>query len=131
MVTDKVSNLIVNIKNANMAGHATLQVPQTKLIESILNVLQKEGFIKSITKKGKKVSTRTLEVELSYEGKKPRITGVERVSKFSRRLYHSVNDIRPVQNGYGLMVYTTSKGILTGSDAKNQKVAGEALFKIW
>ncbi|HYC34455.1 MAG TPA: 30S ribosomal protein S8, partial [Candidatus Paceibacterota bacterium] len=82
------------------------------------------------SKKGKKV-VKTLEVELMYEEGKPRITDVERVSKFSRRVYQGAKDLKPVRNGYGIMVLTTPKGILSDKTARKEKVGGEALFKIW
>jgi small subunit ribosomal protein S8 len=72
-----------------------------------------------------------LELGLVYKGDMPKVTGAERVSKSSLRVYKGVKDIRSVRNGYGLMVLTTPKGILTDKEARTQMVGGEVLFKIW
>jgi len=130
MVVDPVSNFLAKLKNASLAGKASISVPSSKFIESIAALLKQENFIKDFSKKGKKV-VKTLEVELMYEEGKPRITDVERVSKFSRRVYQGAKDLKPVRNGYGIMVLTTPKGILSDKTARKEKVGGEALFKIW
>ena len=72
-----------------------------------------------------------IEVELIYPEGKPKIRGVKRVSKPSRRVYISYKDARPVKSGYGLAIITTPKGILTDSEARKEKVGGELLFNIW
>lgn len=128
---DSISDLIIKIKNANIAGHETVTVPYSKMKESILVVLEKEGYVQGINKKGKKVG-KFLEVGLVYEeDKSPKITGVTRVSKFSKRVYQKSKEIRPVRSHFGMLVLTTPKGILTDKQARKEKVGGEALFKIW
>lgn len=107
-----------------------MEVPQSKFIESIASLLKQEGFIKDFTKKGKS-TIKSLEVELLYEDGSPRITDVVRVSKFSKRVYKGSKDIKPVRNGFGILVLTTPRGILSDKLAKKEKVGGEALFKIW
>ena len=72
-----------------------------------------------------------LELGLVYKDNMPKVTGAERVSKSSLRVYKGVKDIRPIRNGYGLMILTTPKGILTDKEARSQMVGGEVLFKIW
>lgn len=130
MVKDTIADLISNLKSAGDAGVATLTTPYSKMRASVLELLQKEGFIKSFSKKGKKIA-KFLEIEILYIDKKPAITGLQRMSKFSKRLYKGVKDIKPIKSGYGIMVLTTPKGILTDKEARNQKVGGELLFKIW
>jgi small subunit ribosomal protein S8 len=130
MVKDGISDLIVTLKNGNLAGKETVTIPFSNLKAAVLEVLEKEGFISSVSKKGKKV-VKSLEVALKYNGKMPVINGAERISKFSKRIYKSVADIRPVKNGIGIMVLTTPKGVLTDREAKKHKVGGEALFKMW
>ena len=128
---DSIADLIVKIKNANLAGHETVTVPYSAMKSSILEVLEKEGFVSGISKKGKKIN-KFIEVGLLYEeDKSPKISGVARVSKQSKRIYHKAKDIRPVRSSFGLLVLTTPKGILTDKEARAQKVGGEALFKIW
>ncbi len=130
MVVDPISNFIIKLKNASLAGKALVSVPHSKMIESIATILKDEGFITSFTKKGKKV-VKTLEVEVKYEEGKPAITDVARISKFSKRVYKGAKEIKPVRNGFGALILTTPKGILTDKAARKQNVGGEALFKIW
>jgi len=131
MVIDPISDLIIRIKNASEAGKPSLVLPYSKFKEGVTNVLLKEGYIKSSSSKGKKIN-RYLELELMYnEDKSPRIKGVERVSKLSKRIYAKAKDIRTFHNGFGNIILSTPKGILTDKDARKEKVGGEILFKIW
>lgn len=118
------------MKNAGNAGHPTVLVPYSKFKESILGLLQKEGYVKSFSKKGKKIA-KFIEVELAYTGEEPKIKGVERVSKPSKRVYTKADDIRSVRQGYGMLVLSTPKGVMTDREARKEKVGGETLFKIW
>lgn len=127
---DTISDLLIRVKNAGNAGHATVLVPYSKFKEAVISVLQKEGFVKGFSKKGKKV-TRFIEVELAYVGENPKIKGVERVSKPSKRVYTKVGEVRSVRQGYGMLILSTPKGILTDKQAKREQVGGESLFKIW
>jgi small subunit ribosomal protein S8 len=130
MVTDPISDMIIRVKNANNAGKAAALIPYSKLKMEIMAVLEREGFVKAITKKGKKVR-KFIEVELLYNGKTPRIRDISRISKPSRRIYLKIKDIKPIKHGYGRLLLSTPKGILTGQEAKKAKVGGEALFAIW
>lgn len=127
---DPIADMLVNIKNAGNAGKGLALVPFSKMKESIASVLFKHGYIASYAKKGKKIA-KTLEIGVLFDGKTPRIAGVARVSKPSCRTYIGVPEIRPVRNGYGLMVLSTPKGIMTGDEARRAQVGGEVLFKIW
>jgi small subunit ribosomal protein S8 len=129
-MVDPISQIIINIKNANVARKATTTLPYSKLKESVLAVLKREGFIKDFAKKGKKV-IKTLEIELIYVDGKPRIEGVEQISKQSRRTYTKAKELKSVLNGYGALILTTPNGIMTDKEAKKAKVGGEVLFKIW
>lgn len=129
-MVDTISSLIINLKNANIAGKATVSFPYSKLREAILTTLEKEGYVKSVAKKGKKI-IKTIECELVYAEGKPRITNVEQVSKQSRRVYQGTKEIRSVRSGFGSLILTTPKGVLTDREARKEKVGGEVLFKIW
>lgn len=131
MVKDSIANLIIKLKNAGLAGKADLTVPYSKLGESILALLEKEGYIKSFKKGGSKNIVRNIEVELAYEDGKSKVEGVERVSKLSRRIYTDSKSIRSVRSGYGMLAISTPKGVLSDREAKKQNVGGEVLFKIW
>ena len=118
------------VKNASRAGKESVVLPYSKLKLSILECLVKEGYVKGVSKKTKKDQP-MLEVELLYTDKKPKVSGVERISKQSRRVYFSMKDIHTVKGGSGLLVLSTPKGILSGKSARAEQVGGEAMFKIW
>ena len=129
-MSDSISNLIIQIKNAARAGRPSISVPYSNLKLAIASILEKEGFLKLVTKRGKKVA-KSIEMELAYDGKIPRVHDVVRVSKLSRRIYQKAKDIHSVRQGYGRLILSTPKGILTDRQARKEKVGGEALFKIW
>ncbi len=127
---DPISDMIVRIKNATDSKKESVVFPYSKIKLAILEILQKEGYIKSFGKKGKKV-IKFIDVTLSYDGKDGRINGVKRVSKTSKRVYVGSKEINKVKNGLGTLVLSTPKGIMTDKMAREAKVGGEALFEIW
>ena len=127
---DQIANMMNMIKNGSRAEHEFIVVPYSKIKESIAECLVKEGFLKSVSKKTKK-GFPTLELGLVYVDGAAKVTGVERVSKSSRRVYKGVKEIKPTRNGFGLTVLTTPKGILTDKEARKAMVGGEVLFKLW
>ncbi|MDO8572899.1 MAG: 30S ribosomal protein S8 [bacterium] len=128
---DPIADMLVNIKNTATAGKSFALVPYSKLKFSIASILVDEGYLKSVAKRGKKAK-KFIELEVTYDiDKKPKISGVSRISRPSKRVYYGTGDVRPVRNGHGLLVLSTPKGILTGKDARKEHVGGEALFKIW
>lgn len=129
-MVDTIAQLIIELKNGNNAGKASVVFPYSKFRESILDVLKKIGYVGSITKKGKKV-IKSLEVELIYENGEPKISSVQQISKYSRRMYVKSTEAHPVRNGFGSLILSTPNGIMTDREARKAKVGGEALFKIW
>ena len=127
---DQLSNMIIMMKNASKANKESVILPYSNLKNAIAACLEKEGYIKSFAKKTRK-GFPVLEVELLYVDKAPKINDVERISKQSRRVYFGMRDINKVKGGYGILVLSTPKGILSGRDARKEQVGGEALFKIW
>lgn len=128
---DSISELITKIKNASARGLPSVTVPYSNMMMAIVEVLEKEGYVSAPSKKGKKVN-KMIEVGLIYDDKKkPKVLGVERVSKFSRRVYSGSKELKPVKSGYGKIILTTPQGIMTDKEAKKMKVGGELLFKIW
>ncbi len=130
MVGDPISNMIIMIKNASLAGKETVLLPYSKTKNAILECLAKEGYIKKVSKKNRKDHP-VLEVELSYTDKQPKITEAKRISKQSRRVYFKAKNIHLVRGGSGILVLSTPKGILSGMAARREQVGGEALFKLW
>jgi small subunit ribosomal protein S8 len=128
---DQISDMIIRIKNAQAVSKETVSFPYSKMKLAIAELLEKEGFVKSVAKKGKKVF-KSIEVELIYnEDGSPKVTEVSRVSKPSKRIYRPVTEIHSVKHGAGLLVLSTPKGILSGKQALKEKVGGEVLFKIY
>ena len=127
---DPISNMIVQIKNAGVVGRESVVLPYSKIKENIANVLVKEGFVKSVEKKSHKGHP-ALSIELFIENRTPKVKGVKRISKTSKRIYKKSSELRPIKNGYGLLVLSTPKGIMSGKDARKEKLGGEVLFSIW
>ena len=128
MVTDPISDLIIRIKNAGKAKKESVLLPYSKLKEAIAVVLVAEGYLKSAAKKK---TSPILEVVLNYHNGEAKIIDVQRISKSSRRVYKGFEDIHPTRGGFGKVIFSTPKGILTDRQAVKEKVGGEMLFKIW
>ena len=129
-MNDPISDLIIRIKNASNTGIDIISIPYSEVKYEISELLHKEGFVKSVNKKGKKVK-KFIEIGVLYKDGRPKVSGVKRISKPGRRVYKSVSLIKPVRQGYGMLVLSTPLGVLSGKDAKVKKVGGEALFEIW
>lgn len=129
-MTDPIADFLVRLRNASVVRRDVVVLPYSKLKNAVGEALLKRGFVKSVVKRAKKVGA-SLEVGLIYEGDKPKIKGVERVSKPSKRVYLGVKDIRKVREGHGALIISTPKGILSDAEARKEMVGGEALFKIW
>jgi small subunit ribosomal protein S8 len=130
MVTDPIGDMLAQIRNAGAVHKSAITLPFSKLRFAVATALVKHGYIESVVKKGKKV-IKSMEIGLLYVNDKPRISGASRLSKPSRRVYFAVKDIKPVRHGYGTLMLSTPTGILSGNEARKNKVGGEALFKIW
>jgi small subunit ribosomal protein S8 len=129
MVGDKISNLIIKLKNASKVGKTTADVALSNLNTDILKVLKAEKFISDFEANKK---DHTITVTLAYdESGDSKITDVKRVSKLSKRIYRSSDAIKPVKNGLGLSIVTTPAGVMTGRQAREKKVGGEVMFEIW
>ena len=129
MVTDIIGDFIIRIKNGNLAGKEVVSVYTSKNKEAIADALVRAGYIKSFSKNS---TGRMLDLVLNYKADKTsKITGVQRVSKPSKRIYQKSTDIRPFKSGFGAIILSTPAGILSNREAVKQKVGGEVLFKIW
>ncbi len=133
MTTDKIADAINRLVTANKAKKPTAVLTYSKFVDAVLAVLKREGYVGSATHKtaGEKKIMRGIEVELVYIDGKPRISGVRRMSIPSKRMYVSWDKARPVRQGYGRLVLSTPKGVMTDKEARKEKIGGEALFIIW
>ncbi|NTV22390.1 MAG: 30S ribosomal protein S8 [Candidatus Yonathbacteria bacterium] len=127
---DPIADMIIRIKNASMAGLPIANIPYSRMKHDIATVLEREGYVASVTKRAKK-ARKHIEIGIKYEGTKPRIHDVDRVSKPSRRVYVGVKDMHSVQNGHGSLILSTPKGIMTDKEARKNHTGGEALFIIY
>ena len=130
MMTDPISDMLARIKNACGRYFETVDIPSSKIKAGILGVLEREGYIngfKEITIDGRNF----LRVDLRYYEGKPVINMLDRVSKPSRRVYSKIKKVNAVYNGFGIYVLSTSKGIMSDAEAKEQNVGGEVLCKVF
>lgn len=129
-MTDPISDMLTSIKNALAVRNPTVSLSFSNLKYEIGKILEKEGFIENVEKRGKGMK-KTLEITLKYIEKKPAISGLKRISKPGQRIYCSWKKIRPVKSGYGIAIISTSKGLMTNKEARKQKLGGEVICEIW
>lgn len=128
---DKVSALIISIKNASLVNKKETAISFSKLNWNILKVLKSAGYIEDFEKKGE-IPKKIIIINLAYDReKKSKITDVKRISKLSKRIYRGYKELKPVKFGKGISVVTTPEGIITDREARSKKVGGEVLFNIW
>ena len=129
-MSDPVADMLTRIRNGGKAEFAKVDIPGSKLKLEMARVLKEQGYIKNYKfmeddKQG------ILRVYLKYMDGKPVIYGLERVSKPSRRIYKKSKEIKPVLNGLGISIISTSKGVMTDKQAREMNVGGEVLCNIW
>ena len=129
-MTDPISDMITRIKNAQAVEHPSLDVPYSRLKERIANLLVKHGFLEKSEKKFTKIK-KVIRLTIKYKDKKPFINEFLRVSKPSRRVYVGADKIKLSGRKKGMIVISTPKGIMTGREARKQKLGGEVIAKIW
>ncbi len=130
MVTDTLGDMLARIKNASLVRKAEVSLPYSKLCESVALVMAANNYLKSVTVVGEGTA-KNLVLKLQYVGNQPAIAGARRISKPGVRIYKSVSAIRPVLSGLGISIFTTSRGIMSGVDAKKAKLGGEVLVELW
>lgn len=128
--TDPIADMLTRIRNANSQSHATVDVPCSKTKKAIAEILLNEGFIKSmdIIEDG---LHKTIRITLKYDNKTKVLQGLKRISKPGLRIYASVEELPRVLNGLGIAIISTSKGIMTDKEARQQNIAGEVMAYIW
>ncbi len=126
-----VNRFINIIKNAQKARKEYVKFPYSNFDFSVAEILAKKGFIEAVAKKGR-LPKRIIEVKMKYdETGRGAIEGVRFWSKPARRMYTGYKSIKPVRQGYGAAIVSTSKGVMAADEARKQKVGGEILFEIW
>lgn len=127
---DPIADMLTEIRNAQVVNKDTVSIPFSNLKYEIAKILKREGFIEKIEKKEKKVK-KYIEITLKYSEKIPAISGLRRVSKPGQRIYLPAKKIKRVRGGYGIVVISTSKGLMTDKESRKQKIGGEVLFEVW
>ena len=128
-MTDPISDMLTRIRNAHLALLPTLELPHSRMKESIAGLLKHEGYISEFSVDGQKV--KKLKLKLKYDGKKPVITGLRRISSPGLRNYVSATEIPRVRGGLGTAIVSTSQGLMSGTQARKNNVGGELLCYIW
>ena len=129
-MTDPISDMLNRIRNAQAMLKERVDIPFSNLKYEIAKILEREGFIEKVEKKGKKAK-RIIEIILKYQDKIPKITGLKRISKPGQRIYLPVKKIKKVREGYVITIISTSKGLMANKEARKHKLGGEVICEIW
>lgn len=127
-MNDLIADMLARIQNAIMRNKEFVSVLNTNINRDILKVLKKEEMIKDFKLNE---DSRTVGVELLYENKEPVISKLQRVSKPGQRIYVTKKGIKPIMNGKGISIISTSQGVMSGSVAKSKDLGGEFICKVW
>jgi len=127
---DPIADLLIRIKNAQSTGCELVELPFSKVKFAVSKILEKEGFLAKVEKRVSK-NKEKLELKLKYNEKMPAIQNLKRVSKSGQRVYIKSEKIRPVRQGYGLVIISTSQGLMTGKEARKKRLGGEIICEIW
>ena len=129
-LSDPIGDMIARIKNAQERNHKKVELPSSNFKTKIANILKNEGFIKDF-KVNKENNKFLLLLELKYHSGNPVISTFERVSKPGRRIFSSANGLPKINNGLGIAIISTPKGVMTDIDARKQRVGGEIICKVF
>ena len=130
-VNDPIGDMIARIRNAAMRKRGKVLTPASKLRQHVLDVLAVEGYIRGYSLVQKPGEFPQFEIELKYFDDQPVIAEIARVSTPGRRVYSSIGDLKPVKNGLGISILSTSKGVMSDSTARDQNVGGEVLCRVY
>lgn len=128
--TDPIADLLTRIRNASMVGKSEVRLPNAKLKKVIADKLKKSGYLADVKVEPGKPRD-TLVVTINKPGENVTFTELTRMSKPGRRMYVSANDIPRVKSGRGIVLVSTSKGVITGQEAAKQRLGGEVLLKVY
>ena len=130
-MNDPIGDMIARIRNAQMRSRPSVTTPASKLRERVLEVMQEEGYIRGYSRTDYEDGKSEIEIELKYFDGKPVIRNLKRISTPGRRVYSSVDELPTVANGLGVAILSTSKGVMSDSQARRENVGGEVLCSIF
>jgi len=128
-MTDPISDMLTRIRNAHGALLPAIEMPHSKVKESIAAIMKKEGYIAEVSVEGKPL--KKLKLKLKYQGKKSVIEGLRRVSSPGLRRYVGATEIPRVRGGLGTAIVSTSQGVMSGTQARKNNLGGELLCYVW
>ena len=133
VTTDPIADMLTRIRNANSSKHKTVDIPSSNMKLAIANILLKEGYIKAVEEiESENNAQGIIRITLKYDEKGARIIdGLKRISKPGLRVYASKDELPKVLNGLGIALISTSKGIKTDKEARNEGLGGEVLAYVW
>lgn len=128
-MTDPIADMLTRIRNASSALLPTVEMPHSKMKESLARLLKKEGYVSEIAVEGDKIKSMTL--KLKYAGRRGVIEGIRRVSRPGLRNYVGSTEIPRVRGGLGVAVISTPEGVMSGSEARRKSLGGEVVCYVW
>ncbi|MGH6983078.1 MAG: 30S ribosomal protein S8 [Stellaceae bacterium] len=131
MMTDPLGDLLTRIRNAQQARKATVQSPASKIRANVLEVLQREGYIRGYSRAEVRPGVAELTIELKYVDGEPVIREITRISKPGRRVYSRISDLPRVYNGLGISILSTPKGVMSDNEARAANLGGEVLCRVF
>jgi len=129
-LSDPIGDMIARVKNAQARNHKKVELPSSNFKARIADILKNEGFIKDFKIENRE-NKATLLLELKYHSGNPVISTFERISKPGRRIFSSADSLPKINNGLGIAIISTPKGVMTDIDARKQKVGGEIICKVF
>ena len=129
-LSDPIGDMIARIKNAQLRNHKKVELPSSNFKSKIADILKNEGFIKNFTVSIEEKKP-VLSLELKYHSGNPVISNFERVSKPGRRIFSSADSLPKINNGLGIAIISTPKGVMTDIDARKHKIGGEIICKVF
>ena len=130
-LSDPIGDMIARLKNAQVRNHKKVKLPSSKFKAKIADVLKNEGFIIDYKVNENEGNKSDLEINLKYNYGSPVISTIERVSKPGRRIFSSAESLPKINNGLGIAIISTPKGVMTDVEARKQKVGGEIICKVF
>ncbi|MDE2167317.1 MAG: 30S ribosomal protein S8 [Alphaproteobacteria bacterium] len=130
-MTDPLGDLLARIRNAQQARKATVQSPASKIRANVLEVLQREGYIRGFSREEVRPGVAELTIELKYVDGEPVIREITRISKPGRRVYSRIADLPRVYNGLGISILSTPKGVMSDNEARAANLGGEVLCRVF
>lgn len=129
-MTDPLGDMLTRIRNGQRVGKPQINCPSSQFRANVLEVLQREGYIRGYRHVEESMSKPRLEIELKYHEGSPVIRTIRRVSRPGRRIYSSIKELRPINNGLGISILSTPRGVMSDAEAREANVGGEVLCTV-